>query len=270
MKIKLVDSAFAHTPTGQICDFYKSDKLEWDRSNADGLLAATDYSLFDIGDRDPRNIIALLLEPRELLPGIYNFIQSQGHHYKYVLTHDADLLKLPNALAYQYGGCWIEPKDVAVHGKTKNISIIASDKKITTGHKLRHNIIGRLGDKMDVYGRGYNPVEKKIEALADYRYSIVIENVAQDNFFTEKLIDCFATGTIPIYWGMPSIGKFFNKKGIITFTSVAELTRKLTLLENNWEKEYDYRKDAIAENFSTCQQYFATEDSIYKALTGKV
>ena len=31
-----------------------------------------------------------------------------------------------------------------------------------------------------------------------------------DYEFDEKLIDCFLTGTVPIFWGCPSIDKFFK------------------------------------------------------------
>ena len=42
-----------------------------------------------------------------------------------------------------------------------------------------------------------------------------MENISSDNYFTEKLTDCFATGTVPIYWGAKNIGNFFDSKGII-------------------------------------------------------
>src|SRR5690606_14236020 len=153
-------------------------------------------------------------EPRELIPSLYKFVAVQSHGFDAILTHDEELLELPNAIQYTFGGCWIEPNDVKVWNKSKNISIISSGKTITTGHKLRHSVIGRLAKELgiDVYGRGYTPVEKKIDALRDYRFSIVIENSRQNHFFTEKLVDCFATGTIPIYWGMSNIDKYFAEE----------------------------------------------------------
>lgn len=209
--------------------------------------------------------MALLLEPRELLPQLYKFVENFNTGFSRILTHDAQLSKLPNAKQYTFGGCWIEPNDVKVWDKSKNVSIIASGKRITTGHRLRHSVIGRL-DKMDVYGRGYNPVDKKIEALRDYRFSVTIENVDTDNFFTEKLIDCFATGTVPIYWGMPSIAKYFNGRGIIKFNSIRELDRILQILDEEPEHMYESMKDAVLDNFERCKRYFATEDSIYESL----
>jgi hypothetical protein len=73
---------------------------------------------------------------------------------------------------------------------------------------LRHQSVLKFKDKMDLYGRGYNPVEYKLKCLKDYAFSLTIENTKKDYYFTEKLIDCFMTGTVPIYWGCPSIQKF--------------------------------------------------------------
>lgn len=34
-------------------------------------------------------------------------------------------------------------------------------------------------------------------------------------YFTEKILDCFTTGTIPIYQGAPDIGDYCNAEGIV-------------------------------------------------------
>jgi len=58
----------------------------------------------------------------------------------------------------------------------------------------------------------------KEKALLDYRYSIAIENSRQECYFSEKLIDCFLTWTMPIYWGCPNISKYFPEESLITFS----------------------------------------------------
>jgi len=59
--------------------------------------------------------------------------------------------------------------------------------------------------------------------LSPYQFSIAMENTQQDYYFTEKLIDCFVTDTVPIYWGAPSIDKIFDRRGMIQFGSIKEL-----------------------------------------------
>ena len=51
--------------------------------------------------------------------------------------------------------------------------------------------------------------------LFDWMFHIAIENVSRDDYFTEKLLDCFLTRTVPIYWGCPNISNYFDAEGII-------------------------------------------------------
>lgn len=98
--------------------------------------------------------------------------------------------------------------------------MIYSEKTSTVGHKLRHKIAKEF-PQVDLYGRGSPaPINLKEEALVDYRFSIVIENSRIDNYFTEKLVDCFLTGTVPIYWGCPNIGDYFEEGGVISLITV--------------------------------------------------
>ncbi len=58
-----------------------------------------------------------------------------------------------NSVFLPFGSCWIEDVDHGVHDKSKLVSIIASNKNITIGHKLRHAIIA-TDKKLDLFGRG--------------------------------------------------------------------------------------------------------------------
>ena len=51
--------------------------------------------------------------------------------------------------------------------------------------------------------------------LFDAMFSLAVENVAQDDYFTEKLLDCFLTRTVPIYWGCPNAAAYFDPEGIV-------------------------------------------------------
>jgi alpha(1,3/1,4) fucosyltransferase len=45
----------------------------------------------------------------------------------------------------------------------------------------------------------------KSETLAGYRYALCFENATLNGWITEKIFDCFFSGTIPVYWGAPDI-----------------------------------------------------------------
>lgn len=98
--------------------------------------------------------------------------------------------------------------------KTKTLSVISSDQTWLPGHKLRYafvnKLIGHFKDKIDVFGRGFRPVDDKYDALAAYKYSIAIENSAIPGYFTEKIADCYLTHTAPLYYGCPDIQQYFD------------------------------------------------------------
>lgn len=65
--------------------------------------------------------------------------------------------------------------------------------------KRLKNILPKLAPKF---------CEDKIETISNYKFSICFENTAYPGYVTEKIIDCYMAGVIPIYLGAPDIGKF--------------------------------------------------------------
>ncbi len=103
--------------------------------------------------------------------------------------------------------------------KSKNISVVCSDLTDLPGHKARYTLVNRLighfKDRLDVFGRGLNPIQDKWDALAPYKYSIAIENNSFPGYFTEKLSECYLTLTMPVYYGCKDIDKYFDAKSIL-------------------------------------------------------
>jgi hypothetical protein len=97
--------------------------------------------------------------------------------------------------------------------KTKLISVITSNKAFTQGHQDRIDFVEKLkahyGDKLDVFGRGINGFEDKWDVLAPYKYHIAIENSSSRLYWTEKISDCYLTGTFPIYYGCTNLEEYF-------------------------------------------------------------
>jgi hypothetical protein len=128
---------------------------------------------------------------------------------------------------------------------------------MTYGHNLRHIIINKYKDSLDVYGGGYNFIENKIIGLKDYRFSITIENIKKDFYITEKLIDCFVTGTVPIYWGCPKLDKFFDMEGIIMFDDLKDIDN---IINNLSIETYNKMLTSIKNNFELAKSFFLAED----------
>jgi hypothetical protein len=263
--LKLIDSSFSHSILGYCSDFQTSLNFKWERTNIDfktDVVVYTDQRLHEYKEKDKS--IAWLIEPTEIDGQSYNFVIKNKDKFKTIFTYEKQLLDMGEPFEfYPFGGCWIQPEKQKIYKKNKNISIIASSKNFTSGHKLRHEVISKYSQFIDVFGRGYSPIEYKIDGLQDYRFSIVIENCKRDYWFTEKLIDCLRTGTIPIYWGCPSIGDFFNTNGFIIFNEIEELGSILPKIN---EELYNTKLEFIEENFNLSLDYIIPDEIIYQKI----
>lgn len=263
IKIKIIDTNFAHAKYSS--DFQESKYIEWDRSNSDfsnNIVFITDNSLYRDSQIICKEKIGWLMEPRAMNQSIYEWISKNYDKFDRILTYDTELLKIDKKFQF-YPHCmnWIKPEDHKIYDKTKLLSIIASNKIQCEGHRLRGDVVNRFRDKMDVYGRVYNPIDYKLTALKDYMFTIAIENSKQDYYFTEKIIDAFCCGTVPLYWGTNGIDKFFNPEGIITFDTLEDLQYEINSLDLD---KYNSMLPAIKENFELSKKYLLAEDFIWE------
>lgn len=265
MDIGLHDSNFSHAFTCSNGNLEICPKtFQWNRSGASHEISIfTDNKLEEVLISKSKINIALLLEPPSVKGEQYQPELSIYSKFYLVLSFCRNFCSaLKNGSFYALGGTWIEPHDWKLWDKNYNVSLIASSKNQTIGHKFRHLIRDQFSDKIDlVCGRGINPIPYKLQALAPFRYSIIVENGKYDAYFSEKIIDCFLTGTIPIYWGCPSIDEFFISEGLIKFDSIEDLSN---ILKNISEKDYKKRYEAIELNFHKAIDYSITEDWLYQ------
>jgi hypothetical protein len=238
--------------------------IEWPLGLPEGLGRQT---LGDLTEADH-----LLIPPRKtvmLWPSLGTrakvslfFMEPRAIHGKYmawlrvfhrklhrILTSEAQLLRtLPNAVLFPVGGSWVTGWGSIDLTKHRMCSLIASKKAKQTGHKMRHEVakwIRETEKDVEIMGRGYRPFAEKAEGLAPFRYSIVIENSRESNYFTEKLIDAMLCGTIPIYWGCPNIGEFFDTNGIILCQSLGDIQAAVQRLSL---ADFDARQSAASAN----------------------
>ena len=58
-------------------------------------------------EKTPPGAMALLIEPRSLLPEVYEYIEENYNRFIYVFTHDSKLLStIPNAKLIIWGGVY--------------------------------------------------------------------------------------------------------------------------------------------------------------------
>jgi len=203
-----------------------------------------------------------LSESKTIKLGIYdwceNNIEILKNKFISVFTHDKQLALISDifVLTQCSGKSFLPSSDAEIYNKTDLVSIIVSNKKICAEHLFRHTTVEKYGGKCDLYGRGFNELPNKLDGLKKYCFSFAMENATYPNMFTEKITDCFVTGTIPIYYGINNIGDFFNEEGIIT------LDDEFRFEDLSFEL-YEKKRDAIKDNFNIANNMLVAEDYIY-------
>lgn len=104
-----------------------------------------------------------------------------------------------------------------------------------------------------------SPVKSKLDFQKKYKFSLAFENSVSNGYTTEKIIDAFAAGGIPIYWGDPTIEKTFNKKSFINannFTSDKDLIDYIKKVDNNDNLFLSYIKEPILNSKNYLQEEY--------------
>jgi hypothetical protein len=105
--------------------------------------------------------------------------------------------------------------------------------------------------------RGEGAVEAKMKFLNDYKFNLCFENSSYPGYTTEKLYEAYMFGTVPIYWGSPTIECDFNPKAFLNWhdyqdddafmEAIIEVDTKPELYEqmymeplfNSWKEPYN-------------------------------
>lgn len=241
----------------------KPKYFEWDRKINRGEPTVFTHRTAHLTSGFTNKKYLVLWESTELLRDILptGKILEYADNFDTIFTHNSTVLELPHAKWIPGGGIWIGGYgggQIKIYDKSKKISLVSSRKNMCELHRFRTRLCQCL--RVDVMGTIVNKPIKIIESLRDYHYSIIIENNIDDLYFTEKLLNCFATGTIPIYLGATSINTIFDGRGII---SVNELGMDKAI-EMATEDYYYDNLEAIKNNFEICQKFRCIEDYIWE------
>lgn len=138
----------------------------------------------------------------------------------------------------------------SIAAKQDRVSWVTSNAAHKQGHKLRMGFKDYLleqGFGFDLFGRGFNPINDKFDGIFPYRYSLAIENYSCNDYWTEKIADCFLSWTIPIYWGAKNILSYFPEKSMILINP-NDHKRSLQIIRDAMESDYFYSNlGALAE-----------------------
>ena len=253
------------------CSDLSPTLFKWSRDlDSCDTVVAIDSGIVGMFDSEeiPENRFGWLCESPVIIENVYDTIRENYEalldYYTAIFTCDKSLADSHDNIHLIQSGSnlpWI--KDAEVYDKSKNTSLVASNKNFTVGQRMRHELIESNKDDFDVIGsingERIGGLFDKLEGYRDYRFTIVIENCKYDNYYTEKITDAFATGTIPVYWGTDNVFEVFNPDGIIRLTDdfdFSELTEEL----------YEEKLDAINENFELVNNLKMADDELYEII----
>ncbi len=259
-KINLVGDTFTHLTDGNkgySVARKESKYIQWVQDNTGlGTFYVDNAIVAAFQERRSGPKYAWLLESKSVTPQIVEWMKQNLDAclsiFDAIFTHNQELLRLDSKFKWVPAqGFWVHKP--GIYKKSKLVSMIASNKRMCEGHLVRLEWVEKLRGQVDLFGRGFNEIAHKEEGLCDYFFSVAIENGQYETYFTEKILDCFATGTIPIYLGAPDIAKHFNKEGII------DLKENITI---SGEMYYN-KMAAIQENLEIAKTMEILEDYIW-------
>ena len=103
-------------------------------------------------------------------------------------------------------------------GQERNLFLDKLEKQISLlyGGSYKNNIGGSIN--------GTYHSDNLINFYKKTRFTVTMENSREDYYITEKIINGFRAGNIPIYWGSPYITKYFNPKRFLLLENTSENT----------------------------------------------
>lgn len=111
--------------------------------------------------------------------------------------------------------------------------------------------------------------DDNVRHFRPYRFALVMENSKIDGYITEKIINAFLAGTVPIWYGTREVFRVFNHKAFVYYDPVYAQTAldKVAYLESNRTAYEDMLQQSIlADGVRTQEKYFSFRDDIASGL----
>jgi hypothetical protein len=217
-------------------------------------------------------------------------IIKNSFQYDLVLTTEEEVLRCtPNSILFPYGGTWLGKKDgshkdslgvfdennIQNLNKKFQISFLTTSHLGKSGYYMRQtiwnnkhvikipsvfysstrfpttNVIPSGFIFSNTLHDGLLPNDDKMH-LWNSQFNIAIESSKEKSYFTEKIIDCLLTKTVPIYFGCDNIGEFFDVRGILQFNTFEEYCKIIDSID---ETTYEKMKPYIEINYERAKEY---------------
>ena len=269
--------------------------------NDKSITLFNDYIPKSIDDlkHNPHNFI-IIHEPNEFF-GFHDWVIQNSNLFSLILTWNENILN--NCSNSYLFTCNYQQDSIEYYNTFKNknkifeVSFLSGIKTISNGHKLRNRIY-TLKNQINIPKKwfhtledfdhntgvrpGYGDYTKDLSHIPLYlksspqvygkricfdnaMFHVCVENVKYNNWYTEKIGEAFCTKTVPIYWGCPNIGEYYDERGIITFETEEEL---IHIIDNLTPEKYYEMKSYIDYNYEVAllDSFSNKLDNIFKEI----
>lgn len=141
---------------------------------------------------------------------------------------------------------YIYSNDKGDNYRTQILLKLSRYKEVASAGKHLNNIGYRVRDKIAFQGES--------------KFSIAFENALFDGYTTEKIGDPFVAGSIPIYWGNPSVANQFNSNAFVNchdFRDINEVIKRVIEIDQNDDLYIQIMNEPIYSNdykWKECEQ----------------
>jgi hypothetical protein len=231
--------------------FLKSAQFNFDRK------VSISYDTLEYDPEAEYKVLVYCGEPDCVLDISKQVIENQ-HNFDLILSWKKQVLdNCKNAEKFLFGGKFIDDNKLKIDKKNQ-ITYLTSNKYFTEGHKFRQEIFNFLEShdfdgNYEIFIHKSPPRIDKEIIFNNSKFSIIVENGKEDDYFSEKLIECLYTKTIPIYRGCPTISEYFDLEGFLIFNTLEELIDIIVNLPHNI---YDEKYHLVEKNYESSKIYW--------------
>lgn len=243
---------------------------------------------YDFSRLPKDKLILFMWEPKSVIKDMYR-ADVQGHFSK-IYTWDDSLVDGKKYFKFYYPVLCPMLSQLPSFEERKLCTFISSnlhsdvENELYSKRKEAICYFEQVGEKeFEFYGKKWNAAEHpayrgiapdKMTAMKGYRTAICYENICQtQGYISEKIFDCFAAGTIPIYWGASNVETFIPQGCFIDRRQFASMQDLHAFLSALTQEDYDtylshirtFLKSDDAQKFSL--RTFA--DIFYQAITSE-
>ena len=185
---------------------------------------------------------------------IYDNTKIKYKHYHWMIFLKEFIhAKIVNNLISKniFNHSYILPRDKLSSISNKNFCCFL----VSNGNnKIRNNFFWELSKykKIDSGGSLFNNINTKISLdsskrdeenkkwISQYKFMITFENSSVPNYLTEKIIQAYSYGAIPIYWGDPNVTNLVNPKCFINYYDYNDFSKLIEAVKriDNDDKLY--------------------------------